>query len=398
MVRPLRNLAVVLRGFRSPHRDALWPAALGALVLALVMATQDFAWATDRYVPRLASQSLAGLPVIASFCGAFGAREATLLRESWRRLPQARHGGVVVASRLLPPVAAAVAVQSVVALVVLRQQVLQVAAWLPFASMGVAAVIVWVLVGMALGLVLPRLVAVPLSALVAFSMLSVPFSWAVMWPRHMTGVLVDCCSLGTTVHPAAVMASLAGAVGLGSAAGAVLLIRLGMAPVRWGVAAALTLLAVGWGAIGWSQARTVGVLPVRARSTSEQVCQATVCIWPEALADASANAEAWSQVNTAWHSLGLADLREKVSSAPRPDSYDLVVLSTDPRVVTNSQVARLPTAAARCDLEVLTDDERDAAEKLSSMLLAVLASTDPTPTDLQDEARHAWSVLDSCQR
>jgi hypothetical protein len=176
-----------------------------------------------------------------------------------------------------------------------------------FGMIAVAAldVVAYAAVGFALGIAAPTPIAIPIGTLLPFLWLGfIPAIYPV-WLRHITGMFRDCCDLAEVMSPRAIVASVA--LDLGFVTASILAV---VGAPRLGLRAA--------GIVGALATSTlVGVLivsgmtyaPVVPREAAALECTtgtgATVCLWPEEVADRAAVVRLISEVRASWIAIGI---------------------------------------------------------------------------------------------
>ncbi|MFJ1647425.1 hypothetical protein [Streptomyces sp. NPDC088258] len=141
-------------------------------------------------------------------CAALAAWEAGRLREAriWSVAP-VRGRGAIAGSALLP--VAALAVVATLLACVTAAFVVGAAprlADLPTFGMLFFVVAAHMVLGFAVGSVLPRTIACPLVLVGVFGWMSVPATMETMWVRHLNGLLVDSASVTDDIAPSALIA------------------------------------------------------------------------------------------------------------------------------------------------------------------------------------------------
>lgn len=141
-----------------------------------------------------------------------------------------------------------------------------------------AVVAAQALLGFAIGVRVPPVVAVPAVLLGGYAWIVLPIALEPLWLRHLTGAYLACCDVSTDLAPQAIAGSVVVVGGLVGTAG--LLMRRGFAALRLALAVAPTVLAFGVGAF---LVHGLGHDPVvdRRAALACSSGQPRVCVWPE---------------------------------------------------------------------------------------------------------------------
>ncbi|GAA3289559.1 hypothetical protein GCM10020295_01690 [Streptomyces cinereospinus] len=187
--------------------------------------------------------------------------------------------------------------------------------------------------GYAVGLTLPRLLAVPVALVGSFVWMAYPASMNVFWVRQLNGTnLAECCSLDQVTAPRSILAPALVAIGMIVAA------RL-TAPRRWlRRVMAPAVLAIAVALAAWI-VRPLGYSAVEPRPTELRTCTDTrprVCLWPEQQ-HAAADVTAWATDAHARLAAAGVTTRSELSlrslSPNRDEVRSLIALSAIPQSV-----------------------------------------------------------------
>lgn len=267
----------MLPGIAILRTPATW---VGILLLAVsVSYSVSFPPATpDRYAVALTAAATGSLAFVAPVVAALAAWEAGRLRRAgWWRHAHARDNLLVAAGLAVPAILAGVVAftGTVAAILIEHGQVVPDARLL---GLSYAVIIAYALVGAAVGIRVPSVVAAPMVLLVLYVWMSFPRAVEPLWLRHLTGSLSSCCQLSDDIAPTAVLASFGVVISLMT--GALLLIR---RPSQRFPVAALVPPIIGLLA-GASAVSGMGPDPVEPRNQRDLICTEPgirVCVWPE---------------------------------------------------------------------------------------------------------------------
>lgn len=256
----------------------------------------------DPYPLALTAAGAWTVALIAPVCAACAAWEGGRLRRAgWFALPHVRPTAVVALMWLLPvlvvgfaALAAAIVVKLVGAGGVMAPdpRVLAVAC---------AVVAAQALLGFAIGVRVPPVVAVPAVLLGGYTWIVLPIALEPLWLRHLTGAYLACCDVSTDLAPRAIAGSVVVAGGLAGTAG--LLMRRDFDAPRLVLAIAPTVLAFGVGAF---LVHGLGHDPVVDRRAA-LACSSSlprVCVWPEHRGHLEEVSEIAGQTTEAWRRVG----------------------------------------------------------------------------------------------
>ncbi|HET6380106.1 MAG TPA: hypothetical protein VFH63_03605 [candidate division Zixibacteria bacterium] len=235
----------------------------------------------DPYGVSLTAAGTVTLGFVAPVCAALAAWEGGRLRRAdWWTLPHVRPLAMV-AGALLAPVIVAGMLAVFAAIIVefakggllavpdLRLVVLSL-----FVSGGHA------MVGFAVGLRVPVVVAAPSVLVASYLWMAFPRAMEPLWLRHLNGSLSSCCLPQDDLALSAVLAAAMVALGMVAAGGVLIALR-----GRWrNVVIGLGVLVASFG-LAIPLVSGLGPDPVVARNPDSLVCRAssgvTVCVWPE---------------------------------------------------------------------------------------------------------------------
>jgi len=352
-----------------------------AMILALALARASEVFSPFSY--PLARQAAASVAILAvgPFVALVSAWEARVLLAVWGRLPVHRSWMRVVAGRVTPQVLTGCGIMTVVYVERLRDDLLHSSTTLAFYAISIAAVLAWSVVGAALGLWLPTVIALPAALVAPYLAMTYPASWTPLWLRHLTGVLFDCCSSSDRVSPAAVLASLlmmGALIGLSLAA---LEVRLGPSKPRLDRVALMVVATVSLAVAGVSSARALGALPTEARPASELVCERNVCVWPEELGVIDANSRAWLEVQGALFALEVDLGATRIAPIAASGMLPMVVSTTDRQVAMVAMTLNFASLVDRCFDSETAEIRFGAAEQLTRLLAAELGVTEEVGFD-----------------
>ena len=169
---------------------------------------------------------------------------------------------------------------------------------------GFAVMVAACLLGGAVGLVIPRVVAVPVCLTLGYVFMVFPQAWAPYWLRDLNGTYSGCCAVNETLDPRATWAALIFAAALALTA----LMLASAAKTIAKILASLLLATVALAAAG-QVAGAVAPAPVVARHAS-LICQradvTTFCVWPEHQTQLGHLLTVGTRVIRSWRIHGLA--------------------------------------------------------------------------------------------
>lgn len=321
------------------------------LLLASVYPRVLSAVTSDPYPLAYAAVGAFSVVFVAPVCAACAAWEGGRLRRAeWFDRPHSRSPLVVALSLTYPIMILGVMILTVATMVTLLGTGLFVLPALHILLPKLAIIFVHVLLGFAVGVRLPTVIAVPGVLLIDYVWMTVPDALHPLWLRHLTGAWGSCCMVGSELAPQAILGTLI--VVLGMAGTAILLLQQDRRLRQVWLAGVPLVLAL---VVGSVVVRDLGADPVVPRSPQLLVCSATeprVCVWPEhrtRLDEVSALAVAastrWRDAGVAvpsefseWHSLGIlergfgfsmassmADLRVSLANSVLPSWPDCVL-------------------------------------------------------------------------
>ncbi|MCP9956798.1 DUF7224 domain-containing protein [Streptomyces sudanensis] len=310
---------------------------------------------THGYWESVAAQSTSLLVWTAPAVAACGAWEGLRVRRSraLRGAPVRTFGSVSLAA--LTPTLILGALAVAVALGLLLPQAAGDPGWTTMAVLGLELLVVaaHTAVGYAIGLSLPRLLAVPVALVGSFVWMAYPAAMNTFWIRQLNGTnLAECCALDQVVAPRSILAPMLVSIGLLLAARLVTTRRWGLrilAPVVLTVVVALS---------AWI-AHPLGYGAAESRSTALRTCSGTqprICLWPEQR-DAATDIVVWAtDAHTRLASLGVTTATELSPRSSTPTSNDvrsLVALSALPEdIPTCAKYGEWPGSQAHGPLSI----------------------------------------------
>ncbi|GAA2789407.1 hypothetical protein GCM10010441_13170 [Kitasatospora paracochleata] len=293
-------------------------AAPVALVWILMYSGRMTGWITDGYWPSVAAQSSFLLSFTAPAVAACGAWEGLKVRRSDVLGTAPARSTTAIALSVLAPVLTLGTVSVLAALAIFVPQAGGTPGWPTAAIIAVELLVVLAhtAAGYALGLTLPRLLAVPFALVASFLWMAFPSTLDAFWVRQLNGRnLTECCALDEVPALRAVAAPTVAVLGLLAAAWIWTTLR-----DRRRLLAVVTLAATT--AAGAWIAAPLGYRAATARPASEQTCTATttprVCLWPEQKADASNITEWATQAQQRLDAAGLTDSATVSPFSSRP--------------------------------------------------------------------------------
>lgn len=286
-----------------------WPVAIWlapvVTALAVFVARSDIPIRVpEPYTVGLTGTALAAVFLVAPVCAAVAAWEAGRLRRAgWHVWPHARPMAVVAMRALTPVLAMGVVALSAALVVKFRSAGLLAVPDLRLVAKTLAVLAAHVVLGYAIGLRVPTIIAAASVLLVDYAWMVLPAAMQPPWLRHLNGTWISCCAVYVDVAPTALAAALLMAAGL-AGAGLTLLQR----PHAGRIALAFALPVFAF--VGASSlVNSMGPDPVVPRSDSALVCSATeprVCVWPEHESRLSEVSTAISRATASWKHAGFA--------------------------------------------------------------------------------------------
>lgn len=328
---------------------AVWIAPV-LLVLAIIYAGAA-PTRSEPYPPALTAAGAFTLFIIAPVCAACAAWEGGRLRRpGWFTQPHVRSTITVALSSLMPVLV--VGLLAISAAVTFK--LLEAGATIPDVRILVVAfavVVAHILLGFALGLKLPSVVAVPAILVLDYAWMVLPPALEPLWLRHLTGDLSSCCSVSTDLAPRASGAALVVACGL--AGTALVLMSRHLNAIRVALAFVPVLLGMG---VGVMLVRGMGPDAVVPRDASILVCssgQPQVCVWPEHRARLMEVSEIVTGAANAWRQVGIpvpTQFRDRSSLSPGERTFGFS-LEADRHVILNSLAYSLLPPFPKCAIE-----------------------------------------------
>ncbi|WP_297748308.1 hypothetical protein [uncultured Tessaracoccus sp.] len=224
-------------------------------------------------------------------------RRANLIIVSSARLP---------VTRLAWPVAM-VAVPTSLLLLIAVCSVGGAPAWQVWGT-AVLSLVAWSAVGLAIGIWLPVVMALPAALVAAYLWVAVTPAIEPPWLRHMSGRWDGCCSLDTVPDPTVAWGSVVCSVGLIAVATVLIALRFHGRAGRLVLAAVLAVIVVGTGATAHGIAGDAGHLP-RVPRLDRPICTGSeprVCLWPERAPGLQPVADDVAAIIRHWRNLGIA--------------------------------------------------------------------------------------------
>lgn len=152
----------------------------------------------------------------------------------------------------------------------------------------------WVSLGFSLGLVLPPIWGLTSATIIPFLLCAIPAGLEPGPIRHLFGVPVACCGLGSQLNHEMVYTSL---LGLGAVCVASIVLLL--IPVYRKLSITAFVVPAALVALGIQTASGIGVTAASPREASELHCAQNVCVWPELPEDlVAANINAFQAFQT----------------------------------------------------------------------------------------------------
>lgn len=402
---------------RNPHplwgsRPAWLTPAVLLVVPAGVLAFMILFESPEAPIYVLSSFSTAStaIVIIASFVSVSAAWESEILQSVWRGFTVTRPWWQILVGRLSIPFFVGLVLLVAVYAAAFFSVVEPVFPGLLIPAVSLMSLVAWTLFGAALGLMVNRIIAIPVAMLAPYLIVGLPSGWSSpLWARHLTGSLGQCCHTDEVVAPAAVIASLATLGALAVVAACVCAARLApaMSSAAIPLVVALVASAGAFGVVSVSGVTRLGAQPVVARPTDAVVCVDDVCGWPEETRFLPMNRQAWEEVRQAWVAAKLPEPPVEIGPSTDSESSRLHVTLADENLDTIkvSMMTRLPSEMLRCrDNEDLGKHQEMLA--LSAALLNKLNL--PTPeyvgllsVDIPKDDKEIvalWNSLEPCGR
>lgn len=350
---------------------------------------------------------------MSSFLAAAACIEALGIRRFWNLWVVERNASVVIAHRLLP-----IIVTGYSGLLVSYGWFLLIkppATGSPGFSVpmvGVITVATSIIFGLALGLVLRPVLALPVAVMLPFLFLNLPHSFQIAWPRHLTGSFIDCCVPAFTLDSRPVAASTVFLLTVSLSSGVAVWART-RSPGRTSEQLIVIVLAL-VGIVGLvsvslaiSLVRDLDYSPAIPRTVQEQVCVDGLCLWPEDERFRQTNTEAWAQVSSAWEALGLPPLEDTpVGGGPDSPPDQMIMRTDDPDFAIRLLSQGLPSAASGCEPNLIASENQQAFDQLSAMIQEELGQYDDLEADQLGEstspldptsAVEIWETIEPCR-
>lgn len=334
------------------------------------------AW-TDPHALAITSAGTAALMIVVPVCAACAAWEGGRLRRAgWFTLPHVRLPLSVAGAALAPTLA--VGIVMLIGAVGFTTVMTGVVVLPDVRVIMVALIVLFIhaLLGFAIGLRVPAVVAVPTVFLLDFGWMVLPSTREPLWLRHLNGVWASCCMISDDLAPVAVLGALSVALGLALAAG--ILLRQHLVPFQAALAVLPVIVGVG---VGVQFVNGLGPDPAIARDTSILICSTTqprVCVWPEHRGRLEEVVEIATAASAAWQQAGVI-VPTEFSEAPLgiPGARDFgFSLESDRYSILNSLAYRTLPPWPECALRGSSSYQGASAE---SYLLAWLDATAGMP-------------------
>lgn len=312
---------------------AVW---VGPVLAVLAMLASSYISVTipEPYPLALTSAGASSLFLVAPVCAACAAWEGGRLRRAgWHALPHVRSTLVVALASLAPVVVVGLIA---VALAIAFKFVGASAMAAPDPRVVAKTIVVLLahaLLGFAIGVRVPSVVAVSSVLLVDYAWMVLPIGLEPLWLRHLNGTWLSCCGLPTDLSPRAFAGVVVVAVGLAGTAVFLMgqpvdLLRLSLSvvPTAVGVSAGVLLV------------QGMGPDPVAARDPSVLVCssgQPRVCVWPEHYGRLDEVSAIAAEASKAWRRFGIAvpaeftEYRSALSSGTNSFGFSLTSRRSD---------------------------------------------------------------------
>lgn len=301
---------------------AVW-GALIVIPLTLYFLSGVIIGSVDPYVVAITARATEAFFVIASISAAVAAWEGGRAQCSgWHTLPHVRHPVQIVSFLLLP-----VGILTLSALAIAFTYTLWRSGVPPIPDtriviMSIVLVLAYVLLGFAIGVVVPPAISVPSVLIGTYLLTTTPSVFGPTWSGHLEGDLSGCCGIDESLAPRALIAPMIYAIGLVGTG--MLLLRPRMALVGKVLAVTPVLLAV---ALAGFIARDVGEEPIRPRMSAMSCAPGPprVCVWPEHDERLDEVASLAAEASQAWRNAGLnppAEFSERKRSVLSTESND----------------------------------------------------------------------------
>jgi hypothetical protein len=285
-------------------QPAAW-LALPLILLSLIYAASYQPASDDPYNVALTAAATVSLGFVAPVCAALAAWEGGRLRRAeWWNLPHVRSLAGVATWSLVPVVLAGLLAVLAGAAVELAKGGLLAVPDLRLLGLSVLVIAAHSVVGFAVGLRVPVVIAAPSVLIGSYLWMAFPRAMEPLWLRHLNGSLSSCCLLQDELAPRAVAAAAVVAAGM-VIGGATLLAQ----HWRWrNLALTLGALVLSF-VIAVPLVAGMGPDPAVPRNAEELVCRqgsgVTVCVWPEHTGRLDEVLELTTQAVDRWEATGL---------------------------------------------------------------------------------------------
>ncbi|MCG8350142.1 MAG: hypothetical protein MI924_20445 [Chloroflexales bacterium] len=272
----------------------------------------------DPYPLQVTAVGAAALFMVAPLCAACAAWEAGRWRRAgWLTLPHVRAPLARAVTVLAPTLLVGVIVCGLALGVMMGRAGIVLLPDLRVLAMACVGLLAYTLLGFAIGVHVPPVIATPTIFLGILLWMGLPRTTEPGWLRHLTGVWPLCCRINADLAPQALVGAMLVACGVLAAAVALLLTPGRI--VRWLGAAAPLLAGL---AVGSVLVRDLGVYPDVGRDPALLVCSQTqprVCVWPEQQPRLDEVTALLTGAAQRWRDLGVA-VPDTVGEAPYQDS------------------------------------------------------------------------------
>lgn len=261
-------------------QPAVW-LGLPLIVLSAIYALGYQPATEDPYGVSLTAAGTVTLGFVAPVCAALAAWEGGRLRRAdWWSLPHVRPLAAVAGALLAPVIVAGLLAVLAAIIVEFAKSSLLAIPDLRLVLLSLLVITGHAMVGFAVGLRVPVVVAAPSVLVASYLWMAFPRAMEPLWLRHLNGSLSSCCLPQDDLALSALVAAMLVALGM-ALAGAVLIAQHG----RWrNLVIGIGVLVASFG-LASPLVADLGPDPVVARNADELVCREsggmTVCVWPE---------------------------------------------------------------------------------------------------------------------
>jgi hypothetical protein len=369
------------------------------VALAIIVSYSDITMhMAEPYSLALAATGASSVFLIAPICAACSAWEAGRLRRAeWFGLPHTRSPLAVALASLAPGLLVGLAAVWAAMAVKLLGAGAGVVPDSRVVVKTVAIITAHALLGFAVGLHVPVVVAAPAILLLEYCWMVLPIALQPLWLRHLNGAWFTCCSVSSDLALQAFVGVLVVAGGLASSA--LLLMRQRFAAPYAALAVAPTALAF---ALAASLVHGLGPDPVVARSVSALVCsngKPRVCVWPEHGGRLAEVSEIAAQASNVWRGAGVeipAQWSEWSSFGLEQRSFGFSLESRRSDIILSLAYSLLPPYPT-CALDGRTPFRGGEAEPYGEAWLAEIAGVSRAEIDTRfgSDVLHAVDAVRS---